>query len=48
MQKLVYQNLDHQNTQTYFNLGLDFGILTSTFKDIEVFPLSMPIQIKVN
>lgn len=34
--------------QIYFNLGLDFGNLTSTFKDIEVFPLSMPIQIKVN
>ena len=41
-------NHDYQNTQKNFNLGLDFGILTSTFKDIEVFPLSMPIQIKVN
>lgn len=41
-------NQDYQNTQTHFNLGLDFRILTSTFKDIEIFPLSMPIQIKIN
>lgn len=41
-------NQDYQNTQKYFNLGLDFRILTSTFKDIEVFPLSMPIQIRIN
>ncbi len=34
--------------QIYFNLGLDFRILTSTFKNIEVYPLSMPIQIKLN
>ena len=47
MQKLVYQNLDHQNT-TYFNLGLDFRILTSAFKDIEVYPLAMPISIRIH
>lgn len=41
-------NQDYQNTQKYFNLGLDFRILTSAFKDIEVFPLSMPIQIRIN
>ncbi|KPH51564.1 hypothetical protein HPU229336_00170 [Helicobacter pullorum] len=46
--KTTIFNQDYQNTQTHFNLGLDFRILTSTFKDIEVFPLSMPIQIKVN
>lgn len=34
--------------QIYFNLGLDFRILTSTFKNIEVFPLSMPIQIGID
>lgn len=41
-------NHDYQNTQKYFNLGLDFRILTSTFKDIQVYPLSMPISIKVD
>lgn len=41
-------NLDYQNTQKSFNLGLDFRILTSTFKDIEVFPLSIPIQIGID
>lgn len=41
-------NQDYQNTQTHFNLGLDFRILTSTFKDIQVYPLSMPISIKVD
>lgn len=41
-------NLDYQNTQKNFNLGLDFRILTSTFKDIEVLPLSMPIQIGID
>ncbi|WP_233715840.1 hypothetical protein [Helicobacter trogontum] len=48
LKEVIMRNLDYQNTQTHFNLGLDFRILTSTFKDIEVFPLSMPIQIKVN
>ncbi|WP_267891788.1 hypothetical protein [Helicobacter cinaedi] len=42
------QKQDYQNTQTCFHLGLDFRILTSTFKNIEVYPLSMPIQIKMN
>ena len=41
-------NQDYQNTQKYFNLGCNFRILTSTFKDIEVHPLSMPISIKVD
>ena len=34
--------------QTYFNLGLDFRIVTPTFKDIQAYPLSMPINIKVD
>ncbi|EEQ62573.1 hypothetical protein HPMG_00030 [Helicobacter pullorum MIT 98-5489] len=41
-------NQDYQNTQKYFNLGLDFRIVTPTFKSIKVYPLSMPIQIKLN
>ena len=41
-------NQNYQNTQKYFNLGCDFRILTSTFKDIKVSPLSMPISIKVD
>ena len=42
------QNLDYQNTQTSFNLGLDFRILTSTFKDMQVYPLAMPISIRIH
>lgn len=42
------RNLDYQNTQTYFNLGCDFRILTSTFKDIQVYSLAMPIQIGID
>lgn len=41
-------NQNYQNTQKYFNLGCDFRILTATFKDIEIYPLSMPISIKVD
>ena len=41
-------NQDYQNTQNFFNLGCDFRILTSTFKDIEVYPLSMPISVRVD
>ena len=41
-------NQNYQNTQKYFNLGCNFRILTSAFKDIEVHPLSMPISIKVD
>ena len=41
-------NHDYQNTQKYFNLGLDFRIVTPTFKDIQAYPLSMPINIKVD
>ena len=39
-------NQNYQNTQKYFNLGCNFRILTSAFKDIEVHPLSMPISIR--
>ena len=42
------RNLDYQNTQKYFNLGLDFRIVTPTFKNIQVYPLSMPIQIGID
>lgn len=42
------RNLDYQNTQKYCNLGLDFRIVTPTFKDIQAYPLSMPINIKVD
>ncbi|WP_256325540.1 MULTISPECIES: hypothetical protein [unclassified Helicobacter] len=38
----------YQNTQTYFNLGCDFRILTPTFKDIEVYPSSMPINVRID
>ena len=38
----------NDDKQIYVNLGLDFRILTSTFKNIEVFPLSMPIQIGID
>lgn len=48
MLKLKIQNHDYQNTQKYCNLGLDFRIVTPTFKSIKVYPLSMPIQIKLN
>ncbi|WP_166648709.1 hypothetical protein [Helicobacter pullorum] len=48
MLKLKIQNHDYQNTQKYFNLGLDFRIVTPTFKDIQAYPLSMPINIKVD
>ena len=41
-------NQDYQNTQNFFNLGCDFRILTATFKDIEVYPLSMPISVRVD
>ena len=41
-------NHDYQNTQKYFNLGCNFKILTPTFKDIEVHPLSMPITLRIN
>lgn len=41
-------NQDYQNTQNYFNLGCDFRILTPAFKDIEVYPLSMPISVRVD
>lgn len=41
-------NQDYQNTQRYFNLGLDFRILTSTFKDIAVYPFSMPISVRID
>ena len=41
-------NQDYQNTQNYFNLGCDFRILTSTFKDIAVYPFSMPISVRVD
>ena len=41
-------NQDYQNTQTHFNLGLDFRIVTPTFKSIEVYPLSMPISIRIH
>lgn len=34
--------------QIYFNLGLDFRIVTPTFKNIQVYPLSMPIQIGID
>lgn len=46
--KNVMFNQDYQNTQTLFHLGCNFRILTSTFKDIEVYSLSMPISIKVD
>ncbi|RDU64190.1 hypothetical protein CQA44_04505 [Helicobacter sp. MIT 14-3879] len=41
-------NQDYNNTQNYFNLGCDFRILTSSFKDIEVYPLSMPISVRID
>lgn len=41
-------NHDYQQTQKNFNLGLDFRIVTPTFKDIQAYPLSMPINIKVD
>lgn len=41
------RNHDYQNTQKNFNLGCDSRILTSTFKDIEVHSLSMPISVRV-
>lgn len=41
-------NQNYQNTQKYFNLGCNFRILTSTFKDIEVHPLSMPITLRIS
>lgn len=30
------RNLDYQNTQRYFNLGLDFLVMSLTFKNIVV------------
>ena len=48
LDKAIMRNLDYQNTQTYFNLGCDFRILTSTFKDIQVYPLAMPINIRIH
>lgn len=30
------RNLDYQNTQKYFNLGLDFLVMSLTFKNIVV------------
>lgn len=48
LKEAIMRNQDYKNTQKYFNLGLDFRILTSTFKDIQVYPLSMPIQIGID
>lgn len=33
---MEHNNYNQQNTQTYFNLGLDFLVISSTFKDIAV------------
>lgn len=30
------RNLDYQNTQKYFNLGLDFLVMSLTFKNIKI------------
>lgn len=30
------RNLDYQNTQKYFNLGLDFLVTSPTFKNITI------------
>lgn len=48
LKEAIMRNLDYQNTQTNFNLGCDFRILTPTFKDIQVYPLSMPINVRVD
>lgn len=48
MNNNIMRNFDYQNTQNFFNLGCDFRILTATFKDIEVYPLSMPISVRVD
>ena len=41
-------NQNYQNTQKYFKIGCNFKILTPTFKDIEVHPLSMPITLRIS
>ena len=48
LKEVIMRNQDYQNTQMYFNLGLDFRIVTPTFKNIQVYPLSMPIQIGID
>lgn len=39
---------DYQNTQSWFKLDYNFKILTPTFKDIEMHPLSMPITLRIS
>ena len=34
--EVIMRNLDYQNTQKYFNLGLDFLVMSLTFKNIVV------------
>ena len=48
LKEAIMRNLDYQNTQKYFNLGLNFRIVTPTFKDIQVYPLAMPIQVGID
>lgn len=46
--KNTIYNQDYQDAQMHFNLGCNFRILTPSFKNIKVYPLSMPISIRLD